>query len=745
MSEASIARAFLEASDAAAALAARARRRVDAPAVGASDGSPGSVSASMDAEVDAYVARVKAHAKLKACVDAMTHAQRWEDANEALEALEIDLARRIESTFEALARGTRELEDALVDAKATPDVFTDFTPRGAVERGRRGREIWNENILAATREPRDENSDEAIEAASDDAIEALGGDENDGMERELTHDEAVEHEPSPRLGRRLSAEDAAMRIQAVFRGFRSRSRTNIEARRELEHLGMIASAKHSQRKFNDFSELKRRNELRSRSAKQLADLEANIRRDLLSSRRESIKDEIKAVREAQALDIIITDDNAHATAITSNDEDVPTRLCRAVEKYRRRWADCSQVSLNAFDIDHVRSSVLQEVTNALRAEIEDEARALEAQNKKTKVGKKKKGSAEAPGAKKSSSTKSKAAPSKKSKGAIKQQRQRGMETIDPDLLKTFARLQMVEPTPLDGRLDDYLGTGGERRKGHEDSTMLEVAQLRHVLAVSVAIPLTSQRVHELAPHMKCVLLEGLAASGKSYLARLCAAESGCALFNLSPDRLARAEASGENPKSLMKYVFPSREDDRPERDFHSRCRRVLSREEQKNESNRRGVRSQASKRLDEGNQSAETRLARHCRVYANDRERRGIVERPKRFRKDVQSSPRGAAAGLRRSSANPGQSLGGDIGRSGRSNASTHGRRRERHACVLRHRGHDHRRALRARSKRPRRREIFPRSLASAPSPRRIRRRVETLTSNVSNIEQASNFKGNVI
>ena len=121
----------------------------------------------------------------------------------------------------------------------------------------------------------------------------------------------------------------------------------------------------------------------------------------------------------------------HASAITSSDEDVPTRLCRAVEKYRRRWADCSQVSLNAFDIDHVRSSVLQEVTNALRAEIEDEARALEAQNKKTKVGKKKKGSAEAPAAKKSSSTKkSKAAPSKKSKGAVKQQRQRGMETID---------------------------------------------------------------------------------------------------------------------------------------------------------------------------------------------------------------------------------------------------------------------------------------------------------------------------
>ena len=556
MSEASIARAFLEASDAAAALAARARRRADAPAVGASDGSPGAVSASMDAEVDAYVARVKAHAKLKACVDAMTHAQRWEDANEALEALEIDLARRIESTIEALARGTRELEDALVDAKATPDVFADFTPRGAVERGRRGREIWNENILAATREPRDENSDEAIEAASDDAIEALGGDENDGMERELTHDEAVEYEPSPGLGRRLSAEDAARQIQAVFRGFRSRSRTNIEARRELEHLGMIASAKHSNRKFNDFGEFKRRSELRSRSAKQLADLEANIRRDLLSSRSESIKDEIKAAREAQALDVAITDDNVNDSAITSSDEDVSTRLCRAVEKYRRRWADCSQVSLNAFDIDHVRSSVLQEVTNALRAEIEDEARALEAQNKKTKVGNKKKGSAEAPAVKKSSSTKkSKAAPSKKSKGAVKQQRQRGMETIDTDLLKTLARLQMVEKTPLDGRLDDYLGTGGERRKGHEDSTMLEVAQLRHVLAVSVVIPLTSRRVHELAPHMKCVLLEGLAANGKSYLARLCAAESGCALFNLSPDRLARAEASGENPKSLMKHVF----------------------------------------------------------------------------------------------------------------------------------------------------------------------------------------------
>ena len=432
MSEASIARAFLEASDAAAALAARARRRADAPAVGASDGSPGAVSASMDAEVDAYVARVKAHAKLKACVDAMTHAQRWEDANEALEALEIDLARRIESTIEALARGTRELEDALVDAKATPDVFADFTPRGAVERGRRGREIWNENILAATREPRDENSDEAIEAASDDAIEALGGDENDGMERELTDDEAVEHEPSPGLGRRLSAEDAARRIQAVFRGFRSRSRTNIEARRELEHLGMIASAKHSQQKVQRFRRVQaaervaftQRKAARGSRGKHSAGfaLFAHARASKTKSKRRERRK--RSMSPSQTI-------TRMPAAITSSDEDVPTRLCRAVEKYRRRWADCSQVSLNAFDIDHVRSSVLQEVTNALRAEIEDEARALEAQNKKTKVGKKKKGSAEAPGAKKSSSTKkSKAAPSKKSKGAVKQQRQRGMETID---------------------------------------------------------------------------------------------------------------------------------------------------------------------------------------------------------------------------------------------------------------------------------------------------------------------------
>ena len=96
MSDRAIEREFRDACARALEVAPAPRARRARASVSTGDGSrergTGSGRASRDAEVDAYVARVCAHGLARRCADAMTHAQRWADASEALEALEIDVA-----------------------------------------------------------------------------------------------------------------------------------------------------------------------------------------------------------------------------------------------------------------------------------------------------------------------------------------------------------------------------------------------------------------------------------------------------------------------------------------------------------------------------------------------------------------------------------------------------------------------------------------------------------------------------
>ena len=583
MSDRAIEREFRDACARALEVAPAPRARRPRASVSTGDGSrsnergAGSGRASRDdAEVDAYVARVRAHGLARRCVDAMTHAQRWADASEALEALEIDLAWRVESAFEAARKGTRDLEDALVDAKSTPDTFAAFTPRGAVERARESRVAWNERIAlaAAAAETERKNSEAATEG--DDGVEDAdaGCERDDEVENvDAIRVEASSDVASPVRARAFSSEEAAVKIQAAFRGHASRAKTNADARRELEHLGMLTRNQSSNEDSDAESERKRRSERRERSEKALSALAAKIRAELLASRRESIKRDIKASLEAEE----IGDDAERATNATDTkqpsknqidakksehivadkDEDFHAEFSRAFDRYTRRWGDEPSARLNAFDVDDVQTTVLSEVTNSLRVEVEEEMRALESEKKKVKTAAKKK---KAPSAKTpaASTTTAKKATPKKTKTKKSKKNAVDAQTIDPKVFADLVRAEMIETTPLDARLDDYLGAGGERRDDDDDdasSTMLDIYQLRHILAVSVTTPLTSKRVHENAPHLKCVLLEGRGMNGKSYLARLCAAEAGCALYNLSPDRIARAEARGDNAKSLLKSVF----------------------------------------------------------------------------------------------------------------------------------------------------------------------------------------------
>lgn len=576
MSDRAIEREFRDACARALEVAPAPRARRARASVSTGDGSrergTGSGRASRDAEVDAYVARVCAHGLARRCADAMTHAQRWADASEALEALEIDVAWRVESAFDAARKGTRDLEDALVDAKSTPDALAAFTPRGAVERARDSRAAWNERIALAAAEVETECKNSEAATEGDDVEDVDAGRERDDEvveDVDTYHVDASSDVASPVRARELSSEEAAVKIQAAFRGHASRAKTNTDARRELEHLGMLTQNQSSSKALDDASEMTRRSERRERSEKALVALTAKIRAELLAARRESIKHDIKASLEAET-----GDDVEKATSATDakqplknqidvqnpervvadEDEDFHAEFNRAFDRYKRRWGDDPSARLNAFDVDGVQTTVLSEVTNSLKAEVEEEMRALESQKKKVKVpAKKKKKATSAKTPATSKETAKKASP-KKTKTKSKKNPV-DSQSIEPKVITNLVRAEMIETTPLDERLDDYLGTGGERHDDDTSSTMLDICQLRHVLAVSVTTPLTSKRVHQLAPHLKCVLLEGRGRNGKSYLARLCAAEAGCALYNLSPDRIARAEARGENTKSLLKSVF----------------------------------------------------------------------------------------------------------------------------------------------------------------------------------------------
>lgn len=512
-----------------------------------------------DGDVDAYVAQCAARRTLVKACDAIAHAQRAVDAAACAEAVEIEMAWRCEAAFSALRASARTLEDALVDGKLVPDALVGMVRRCGVERARGALVRWNERIEDARA---DENSVERADVDGDTPANAEAGSDAH------VEDDQVETHTSLRSSSTLTNEDAVRRIQAAFRGYASRLKTNADARDELRHLGMASRARGALKRLDDESERMRRERARARSEKELAALEERIRHETLVERSHSIREEIKVALEERTNagdDADGTDERAialHQKNVVDAVEDAvgdcgsseEDRFGMALDKYKRRWPDGDGSDLNAFDIDHVRASVLLEVTNNMRDEMEEEMRALEMETKKKLKSSTKKKALRSEGAatKKKSEGKT---PSKKPKASKLATTSKPKE-IDPELVHTLARMRVLEPTSVDERLSDYVGSGGVRREDRDDvSSMLSIFTLRHVLEVSVIAPLMSHRVHEFAPHVKCVLLEGPRANGKSYLARLCAAEAGAAFYNLSPDRLAHAEACGADAKTLIKSAF----------------------------------------------------------------------------------------------------------------------------------------------------------------------------------------------
>ena len=526
-----------------------------------------SSSSSLDADIDAYVTKVAIHKTLKHALDGMTHAQRVEDGQKVLEALEIDIASGVEAAYEALRSGSRDLEDVLVDLKLTPDILDSVSSRAAIDKRRVDvMEAWNLRIVSAAEDAAaDKNSASDDATIDDDDIDAVYPEKGEPASEaapivKTSSDDAAMGVKISTSMCALDAERAATIIQSAFRGHVSRTQTRIDAHRELVHLGMAMSEavqKHDAR-VDEANELERRAKAIRENEMKLAATAAEIRAETLATRRNAIKDEIVAdiARMANGVEENVTNSTARAaptpgvaSATASNQIDAGTRVSRALAAYARVW---SEDNIDAIDVNRITSSVLIDVTNELRVEVDEEARVLAAELKTKSGKKKKKAAAEPPSAEKiSKPTGGKKSGKKTVKGKAKV-----ASDVDDATFSALCCAKALVPTDLRGRLEDYLGSGGLRRDGDgAGSTMLDITRLRHRLAVSVVLPLTSNIVHENAPHMKCVVLEGARRSGKSFLARLCAAECGAASFDLSPDVIRAAVARGDSAKTLIKRVF----------------------------------------------------------------------------------------------------------------------------------------------------------------------------------------------
>ena len=526
-----------------------------------------------DSDVDHYIAIVAMHRRMREAHDEMTHAQRCEDGRQALEALEIDVARRAAACYETMRSGTRDLEDALIDLKLTPDVLESFVRRAAVERRMKVvMEAWNLRIRDAVRDAgEDKNSASArAEGMECDAIVSdVAPISEDVIEIDDTIGDASAVASSGVVARAktaaappMDAEIAATRLQSAVRGWLSRTKTRIDAHRELVHLGMELNdeLKSQDLRADDAQESKRRIEAMELSERRLAARAAELRAATLATRRDEIKEAIIAEKARAAVEsdrsaensaegrgALAMDPGSTSAVGDAGDADAAARLSRAIEAYKRAW---SEDAVDEFDERRIEIKVLEDVTNEIRVEVDDEARASAAELKGK--SKKKKKSTEATN---SGATSAKTSGTKKSATKKAKTKSANDGELDEKVICTLARAKALVPTDLNSRLANYVGAGGLRRDTDVGSTMLDITLLKHRLAVSVVLPLTSKVIHENAPHVKCVVLEGAPRSGKSYLTRLCAAESASATFDFSPEVIRAAVGRGESAKTLLKQVF----------------------------------------------------------------------------------------------------------------------------------------------------------------------------------------------
>lgn len=570
-----------------------------------------------------YIRYLGIYKRLEEAYDQMVHPQKHLDLKKALEAV-MGRVLEVKSWIVKLSDGYDlvNMDNALIDLKLLPEDLEVVIPRFFVED--RGQELADrEKFLDALMEkyniPKpllDEPLMKLPPLSEDDALKCIQSNERGRQGRIRSRNALATKQQNDLEAKRealglsvMSREEAALRVQAVCRGYLARRIVAKEANSELEFIGMRMPPPLEHEPVDaTIKNMARRKLVQAENEQEfrenLKPIEMKVEQTEGQDMRETVQDKINAwFVENRNPDTgeypeLPDEEEGGSTTIlnpppvldaeeppadakgkkgkddkgkkakkepAAPDPNAPEPQCpnffgplieQSVQEYVVSWQDKDESNnfFQKYDVELVKESVRPLVFERMRLEVDAEMRVLLNNLKEmvdaeraAKTGKKPKG-------------KKKKAKGKKKKGkGGKEKKKKKDPTADRSIESLYAELAsngIIKAVPK-RKLRDYVGVFNWMSSAQEKADMVpdpSMAQVRNFVAEYCGLPLGSQIVHEKAPFHKTCLMYGLPMTGKKLLAHALACETGALFFDLTPSN-TDGKYLGKSVALLIHMVF----------------------------------------------------------------------------------------------------------------------------------------------------------------------------------------------
>ncbi|XRB06577.1 dynein regulatory complex subunit 11 [Pycnococcus provasolii] len=584
---------------------------------------PSSAPKDISEWVVVYLRYLGVYKRLEMVYDQMVHPQKHLDLKKALEATMGRLL-EVKSWIVKLDDGydLSNMDNSLVDLKLLPADLEVVIPRYYVED--RAQELADrEKFLDALLEKYNVEKPQAevrITALpplpEEDALKCIQANERGRQGRVRARNSKAMKSQFELEQRReqlglsvMTPEEAALRVQAVCRGFLARRKTHMLAMEELEFIGMrspkIPTSDPTgamQKTFARRKLVQAENEQEFRDS--LKPIEQKVEKSEGQDMRETIQDKINAwfvenrhAETGEYPDLPDEEEGGSTTILNpppvlepeeeaakggkggkddkakkakgdagAADAGTAEQTCpnffgplieQSVQEYVAVWQDKDESSnfFQKFDVELVKESVRPLVFERMRLEVDSEMRVLldnlkemvEAE-RAAKTGKKPKGKKK----------KGKGKKGKKGKGG-KEKKKKKDPTADRSIESLYAELAsngIIQAIPK-RKLEDYAGAFNFLGSAQQKAGIVpdpSMAQVRNFVSEYCGLALGSQIVHEKAPFVKSCLMYGCPGTGKTLLAHALTNETGAIFFNLTPSN-TDGKYQGKAVAMLIHMVF----------------------------------------------------------------------------------------------------------------------------------------------------------------------------------------------